>query len=513
MTTSWDSLLVLSPADRAAQTTIRLPLPIVEGNCDYKEREELLIRMHEILVSSGLEAAYIAKAVAADHAESEKMQIPLTDRRRDTIQHYTSQALRCTIARILSNESLREFSCHLAESPLLQWFCTCSSLGVIKVPTKSTLQRMASEVPADMITELNAMLLHSAAAVDTEGDSQIGLEVPADLSMIWMDSTCAKLNIHYPADWTLLRDATRSIMKSISVIRGHGLKHRMRSPSSFIAEMNRHAMAISGASRRGRGGNKKSSRKQMLRAMKRLVKKVQRHGENHSLLLKTSWQDTDLTEPQAAVIWKRIDTVVEALPAAIKQAHDRIIGERVIPNGTKILSLYEPHCNVYVRGKAGADVEFGLQLLVSESAEGLIVDCLLVPDGVRSDTKLLVPAIKRIKKEYGPDAAAIVVTDRGFSSAANSETLATMGVADSTLPRAPRAMEAKLKEPGERVLHQRRAQTEARIGVFKANFLGDHLPTKGLKAQERYVAWCCLAHNLWVLGRMEVARNAAQKSA
>ena len=54
-----------------------------------------------------------------------------------------------------------------------------------------------------------------------------------------------------------------------------------------------------------------------------------------------------------------------------------------------------------------------------------------------------------------------------------------------------------------RRLHTRRAQTEARIGIFKANFLGDHLPTKNWQAQQRFVAWATLAHNLWVLARLD----------
>ncbi|MCC5023100.1 MAG: hypothetical protein J6386_10025 [Candidatus Synoicihabitans palmerolidicus] len=32
----------------------------------------------------------------------------------------------------------------------------------------------------------------------------------------------------------------------------------------------------------------------------------------------------------------------EQLPAAIKQAHERIIGKRPVPNAEKILSVYEP---------------------------------------------------------------------------------------------------------------------------------------------------------------------------
>ena len=38
---------------------------------------------------------------------------------------------------------------------------------------------------------------------------------------------------------------------------------------------------------------------------------------------------------------KRISKVLEQLPQAIRQAHERIIGERQVKNGEKILSLYE----------------------------------------------------------------------------------------------------------------------------------------------------------------------------
>lgn len=52
--------------------------------------------------------------------------------------------------------------------------------------------------------------------------------------MIWVDSTCMQLDIHYPKGWVLLRDATRTIMKAIMTIRSHGLKHRIEAPESFI---------------------------------------------------------------------------------------------------------------------------------------------------------------------------------------------------------------------------------------------------------------------------------------
>ena len=500
------SPLTLHPVDRASQSRIRLPLPLVAGNRDYRERERLLCRMNDILLSSGIEREYIEQEIRKSLEASKVHGDQLTDRRRASIQQIAKRSLRCAIARILSNESHRQFTCHLAESPLLQWFCGCDSLSVIRVPSKSTLQRMESEVPTELITRLNALLLTRAGAVDQDERSVIGVEVPVDLSMVWIDATCAQLDIHYPADWTLLRDGTRSIMRAIQVIRAHGLKLRMPSPEAFVAAMNQYAMAMGAASRRGRGPEKARARKKVLRTMKGTVVKVRAHGARYCEQFKKRWRETDLKEGQARVVWERLERLLKALPAAVKQAHERIIGERVVPNADKLLSLYEPHTKVYVRGKAGADAEFGLQLLLCESAEGLIIDSHLVPDRVASDSTLLLPAIARMRAALGARVATTVVTDRGFASADNSAALKALGICDSTLPRSPEEMAAKLKDRAHRDLHRRRAQTEARIGVFKANFLGDHVPTKGLANQERYVAWATLAHNLWVLARLEQAR-------
>ncbi len=63
----------------------------------------------------------------------------------------------------------------------------------------------------------------------------------------------------------------------------------------------------------------------------------------------------------------RIKLVLEQLPAAIRQAHERIIGERRLANEAKILSLYDDALNVMVRGKAGAQVEFGNKLWLGET--------------------------------------------------------------------------------------------------------------------------------------------------
>ncbi|MBA3707671.1 MAG: hypothetical protein H0W83_02480, partial [Planctomycetes bacterium] len=224
----------------AEQTRIRLPLPIVVGNRDYQERESLLRRMDEMLRLSGIESGFVSDAVLLAEAMNRTTKgTALGDRSRSRVQAEARRTLRCTFARILSNESHRSFSAHLAESPLLQWFCGFESLAEVRVPAKSSLQRMEASVPRDLLNQMNVLLLKRSTSVDATGVSLLGLAAPVDLSVVWMDATCVPLDIHYPSDWSLLRDGTRSLMGTIQVIRSHGLKVRMPDPKSFVSTMNR----------------------------------------------------------------------------------------------------------------------------------------------------------------------------------------------------------------------------------------------------------------------------------
>jgi hypothetical protein len=165
-----------------------------------------------------------------------------------------------------------------------------------------------------------------------------------------------KLHIHFPVDWVLLRDAARTLMKATILIRKRGLKVRMEEPAEFLKRMNQLCMKMTHARRKKDG---KRARKAVLREMKKLSKIIAAHAKRHREVLEQRWQETDLQPGEARQIIGRIDLILERLPHAIRQAHERIIGERQLLNEEKMLSLYEGHAAVYVRGKAGAEVEFG----------------------------------------------------------------------------------------------------------------------------------------------------------
>ena len=103
-----------------------------------------------------------------------------------------------------------------------------------------------------------------------------------------------------------------------------------------------------------------------MRLLKKMLRRIDLHARKHHALLVSFWEETELSENQANQIISRIERICEQLPVAIHQAHERIIGGRRVLNKEKILSLYEQDINVLVRGKAGAEVEFGNTLLLVE---------------------------------------------------------------------------------------------------------------------------------------------------
>ena len=164
---------------------------------------------------------------------------------------------------------------------------------------------------------------------------KLGLKEALDLDEYFLDSTCLRANIHFPTDWVLLRDGVRTLMKATLLIREAGLRGRMEAPEEFLRRMNRLCIEMTQKTRRP--GSKKQ-RKRVLRQMKKLVGVVRSHAQRHRDLLDQRWEETQWTRPQADQILQRLDGVLEVLPKAQKQAHERIIGGRQVPNAEKILS-------------------------------------------------------------------------------------------------------------------------------------------------------------------------------
>lgn len=494
------------------QTEFRQELPVVIGNIDYKIFRETLMRIEEIIELSGAEKKAMRYAVEKEEEERKQKASEtgeeyrgLSHKEKVRIQKKSCQAFRCGVARHLTGESYREFSCHLADSALLQKFCLIDHLDRIKVPSKSTLQRYAQMFQEGVIQEIVQDTIKAAGAVCPEGEEQeLKLEEAISMEDLYYDTTCVEANIHFPVDWVLLRDAVRTLMKGVKLIRREGLKNRMADPSEFIREINKLSIRMTNT-RRKKGGKKK--RKKTLRLMKKLLKRVAKHAEKHKILLIERLEETGLTERQAGQILKRIDNVLEQLPGAVYQAHERIIGERRVKNKDKILSLYEREVHVIVRGKASAEVEFGNTLVMGEQKDGIIVDWKMYREQAPADSRLLKERLKKMEEDYDGYQPDRVTTDRGFYSRMNKSYLEDAGITDCMCPRNVDELKERLKEKEFRKHQKRRSQTEGRIAILKNNFLGKPLRSKGFSSRKRDVAWGILAHNFWVIARLPKAMS------
>ena len=474
-------------------TELRPRLPTIVGNVDYLTLRLRLQQIDDLLRTSGVEKDFMERALGKWFNKDS----PPTAQQQQKFQTRSRRALRCNLLRTLLQEEYRPFSCALAGNPLYQWFCCMDAMDRVRVPSKSELQRFAHLLEAPemrgVIEGLLSAGVHCSQALE--------LKTAVDLDQYFLDTTCLKANVHFPVDWVLLRDGTRTLMKAVILIRKQGLKGRMESPEEFLGRINRLCIEMTHTRRKP---DAKKQRKRVLRGMKKLVKLVGGHARRHRELLDRHWEQTAWSRPQAEQVLGRIDRVLELLPRAAKQAHERIIGGRLVDNSEKILSLYEPDIHVLVRGKAGADVEFGNTLLLGENRQGVILDYQLCKDQAPADVKLLAGSVERVVAGLKQKVAA-VGADRGFASKANTEKLAEEGIFNGICPKSPLELKARMKEPQFAEMQKRRSQTEARISILQRNFLGKPMRAKGYANRELAVAWGVLTHNLWVFARLKNA--------
>lgn len=473
------------------QPSLQPALPTVEGNVDYRSFRDELSRIDQIL-RSGPEHTFVL--AVTEHRLAQAPGEDISASQLGKCQAQSRRALRCNIARIYLRESYRVFAAHLGDSPLLQRFCLLDELDVIKVPAKSTLQRYADWVEHKTVQKTVEDLLRQAH----HHPQKLQLEQAVDLEACFLDTTCLQANIHYPVDWVLLRDATRTLTKAVDLIRQQGLRHRMEEPALFRTRMNRLCIQMTHSPKKIDG---KKHRKKMLRKMNKLVGTVASHARRHRKLLDGQWDKTQWTRPQAEQVLKRLDNVLEQLPDAREQACQRILDEEPVANEDKILSLYESGVNVVVRHKAGAEVEFGNTLLLGESRQGLIMHWQLFEESAPADARLARGALEMTEqslqieiKEAG--------ADRGFDSASIQKWLEQEHIYNGICPRNPHQLQERLRSWKFVKLQRRRSQTEGRISIIIHKFLDSPIRSKGFAHRQLAVDWAVLTHNLWVLARL-----------
>lgn len=491
------------------------PTPVY-GCKHYREHRGTLEAIDDILSRSGLDHIMIERAL-----KNRRERIPQEQDRPSDLNKFIRHTLTAWRVRILlpllKASSLREVEKDLAANGLHQWFCHIGNFGLIKPPSKSTIDRYKNWFNEDDLTAASNILIRKAASKVGDYDpalesavNLLGFEIPSDLTEVWFDSTCLKPNIHFPVDWVMLTDCVKTLMQAVVNIRKHGLLNRMAAdgPATFLRKVNQISINMSNCRRQK---NSKNKRKKIFRELKAMTKTVTLHASRHKALLLENPEQSDLSEPQAQCIISRIDGVLEKLPQAIHQANERIIGERKVEAKDKLHSIYEPDTQIIVRGKSGAEVEFGNKLHIVENREGLILGWNLQKN-LKSDARELESLIKLTEVNTG-QAITKMCGDRGYVSKRAQARVGKSrpGIKDHITPKNPFELREKMKDAEFRDSQKRRAQTEGRIGIIKNVYLNGRSLSKGLESRRVEMSWIMLAHNLNKLAQKRVAEQKARE--
>lgn len=320
-----------------------------------------------------------------------------------------------------------------------------------------------------------------------------------------VDSFVIETNIHYPTESSLLGDGLRKIIQlcvlvaaelDLSDWRQHS--HLQRKIKSLCREISRVSASKAPAS-------KKKLKKLYAKLLKRTARLLQR-AEN----LVAGAVAIDL-----ALIGRieQIRVFIERTRQVADTAQRRVILGEKVPNEDKLFSIFEPHTQLYRRGKAGQENQFGRLAMIYEDGAGMITHHYLLSRN-EQDADVAVSQTKIVQQRLG-GAMEEISFDRGFHSPDNERELKEI-VAHPCLPKRGMKEYAEQMESAPvkfRAARQRHSGVESAIGALQA---GNGLKRSRDRSEigfERYLCLAILGRNLHALGRLLIARQSPESLA
>lgn len=330
---------------------------------------------------------------------------------------------------------------------------------------------------------------------------------PAAIEKVRADSFVMETNIHYPTESSLLLDGLRKIISlSVELAEAQGISgwrqhtHLMKK----VKQLNRKINRISAK----KGPGYKARMKPLYRELVQKAALVtQRARALCEVLAEPQPQPSDLFGPntlQAYIV--RTERVADT-------AQRRVIQEEAVPNSDKLFSIFEPHTQLYKRGKASQPIQFGRQVLVFEDGAGFLVRGVQMGRD-EDDQDVAVRETKSLQDDFNNEVQRLSL-DRGFHSPENQRQLSEL-VDRLCLPK-PGAKQsvAQLSDADDDFLaaQQNHPGVESAIGALQRGNALKRCRDRSEVGFERYLQLAILGRNLHTLGRLLIARENANAPA
>lgn len=388
------------------------------------------------------------------------------------------QVLRCAVLKQYRQLSYEELAFHLDDSAAFRRF---ARLEMGQYPRKSILQENIKAISEQSWEEIHRLLIGYAVKHKIERGRKIRI-----------DSTAIETDIHHPTDSTLLADGIRIITRWLSA--GKALSP---APVYRYSDHNRVVKKRVMTILNSRKENvRKAAYQDLIQYAGRVVGyALPAIAELHA------YQGIQFLSAHG--IAEKLERAVGLLGKVIDQTQRRVINGEKVPASEKVVSFFEDHSDIIVKGQR--DTTYGHKIFLTGGASTLILDCLIEP-GNPADSDRYQTLLERQQALLGRMPRQ-VSADGGFASRDNLGFAKENHVKDAVFAKR-RGLSILAMAKSQWVykrLRNFRAGIEAGISVLKRAFGLDRCTWSGWAGFKRYVWSSVASYNLLAMARIKLA--------
>lgn len=380
--------------------------------------------------------------------------------------------LRCLVLRQQRGFSYEQLAFHLSDSVTYRTFTRLPAhLTPSRSGLQSTIRRITPETLEQAHQVLTRNLMHQGVI---------------SMDKLRIDSTVVASHIAPPSDSQLLNDGVRVISRLLAKSKIEtGLKVRFTDERKAAKSL---AFRIFNA--------KKATKDELYPDLLKIARLVLKQADRGQ-------QQVIEGGGGSAAQQKWLGALAhysELTSRVIEQTERRVIqGERV-PSSDKIVSLFEPHTDIIVKGFR--DVQYGHKINLSSEVRGFIT-ALTIEEGNPGDKTLFVPVLDFHRSVLGKLPRS-VVADGGYASQANVAAGRAMGLKHVVFhkPVGVSLTAMGVKSKTFNALRHFRAGVEGNISELKRAFGATKAKWKGHDGFKAFVWASALSYNLVRLARV-----------
>jgi IS5 family transposase len=322
------------------------------------------------------------------------------------------------------------------------------------------------------------------------------------------DSFVVETDIHYPTESSLIVDGVRKIIElCVKIYEGYEITGWRQHEQLLkkVKQANRQIARIS-----NRKGAKYKERMQS--QYRKLLARANAILERATNTCETLESEYSLSFAAMGQITE-IKLFMERTGQVCDTARRRVLEREKVPNEDKLFSIFEPHTQLYCRGKAGQPNQYGRLVLVYEDAAGFISHYCVMDRHARDQdvavkqTRILQNRLQKRIEE--------ISFDRGFHSPVNQTELAEI-IDDVCLPKPGLKQSVEQLNSASVIFHQakqRHSGIESAIGALQSGNGLVRCRDVGETGFERYVALAVLGRNIHALGKLMISKQSLKAAA